>query len=47
MVKSLAFSKQSALIDLSIDVSDLSKGLYFLELRFPDGKTGIKRFIKQ
>jgi len=47
VVKQQVFMKQDGLIDLSINIAALLPGPYFLELKFADGKTATRRFIKR
>jgi hypothetical protein len=46
-VKSMKVEKKGMMMDMSIDVTDFKVGFYYLELKFADGKTAIKQFLKR
>ena len=46
-MKSLAIKKEQSDFNDRVNVSDLQKGMYFLEIRLPDGKVGIQKTFQK
>ena len=46
-VKSLSIKKEQADFNDRLNVSDLQRGMYFLEIRLPDGKVGIQKTFQK
>jgi predicted esterase len=46
-VKSVTIKKEQSDLNDRMDVSDLQKGMYFLEIRLPDGKVGIQKTFQK